>query len=249
MKFYTYLLFFLFTSFGFSQAEETFEQANSAYADDQFAEAIQFYNSILEEGLVSSEVYFNLGNAYFKQNALANAIYHYEKALQYDPADPEIKENLEIAKTQTIDKIADAPESQLNAFIYDVTHIFKLNTWAWVSLVFSVLFGVWMVFYFRSSTAKGKRKNFSIALIFLVLAIGSLLLGRFQNQLQNERSYAIIFENQLPVYGEPNPRSDVNFELNAGTKVSLGSSFREYTEIELSDGSKGWVKRTAFKKL
>ncbi|NEV92811.1 tetratricopeptide repeat protein [Psychroflexus sp. YR1-1] len=249
MKFYTYLLVFLFTSLGFSQAEETFEKANSAYADDQFEEAIQLYNSILKEGLVSSEVYFNLGNAYFKQNKLANAIYHYEKALQYDPADPEIKENLEIARTQTVDKVAEGPESQFSAFMYTVTHTLKLNTWAWVSLVFSILFGVWMVFYFRSANAKGKRKNFSLALIFLAFALGSLLLGRFQSQLQNERSYAIIFENQLPVYGEPNPRSDVNFELNAGTKVKLGSSFRDYTEIELSDGSKGWVKTTAFKEL
>ncbi|MBQ0740955.1 hypothetical protein J9332_42450, partial [Aquimarina celericrescens] len=73
--------------------------------------------------------------------------------------------------------------------------------------------------------------------------------GRFQNELQEEQSYAIIFENQLPAHVEPNPRSDVNFELNQGTKVSLGSTFREYTQIELPDGSKGWIKTLSFKKL
>lgn len=249
MKFYTYLLIFLVTSFGFSQTGDAFEKANSAYADDQFEEAIELYNSILEEGLVSSDLYFNLGNAYFKHKDLANAIWHYEKALQYNPADTEIKENLEIANTQTIDKVKDAPESQLNAMIFSVTHTLKLNTWAWLSIVFSILFGVLMIFYFRSPTVKGKRKNFSFAILFLVLAIVSLLFGRFQNELLEEQSYAIIFENQLPAYLEPNPRSDINFELNPGTKVSLGSTFREFTEIELSDGSKGWVKTSAFKKL
>lgn len=249
MKIYIYLLIFLYTGSGFSQVDETFEKANSAYADDNFEQAIQLYKSILEQGLVSSELYFNLGNAYFKQSDLANAVYHYEKALQYNPADSDIKENLKIANTQTIDEIEEVPESQLNSIIYSITHVFKLNTWAWISIVLSVFFGLLMVFYFRSSTSKGKRKNFSLALVFLVLAVASLLFGRFQKQLSEEQSFAIIFENELPAYVEPNPRSDINFELNKGTKVSLGSTFRDFTQIELPDGSKGWVKSTAFKKL
>lgn len=249
MKFYIYLFILLFSAAGFSQAEETFDKANSAYADDEFEEAIQLYNSLLDEGLVSADLYFNLGNAYFKQNDLANAIWHYEKALQYDPTDPEIKENLEIANTQTIDKVKEVPQSQFNSMIYTITHTFKLNTWAWVSIIFSVLFGLFIIFYFRSPTVKGKRKNFSVAMIFLVLAVSSLFFGRFQNELLEDQSYAIIFENQLPAYVEPNPRSDINFELNRGTKVRLGSTFREFTQIELPDGSKAWVKTSALKKL
>ncbi|MBZ9628711.1 tetratricopeptide repeat protein [Psychroflexus sp. CAK1W] len=249
MKFYTCVLFFLISSVGFSQAEGTFEKANSAYADDEFEEAIQLYNTILEEGLVSSDLYFNLGNAYFKQNDLANAIYHYEKALQYSPGDSDIKENLEIANSQTIDKVVDAPENQLNSVVHLMTRTLNINAWAWISIGFSVGFGLLIILYFRSSTVKGKQRNFSFAIAFLVFAVGSLFLGRFQNQLQQEQSFAIIFENQLPAYVEPNPRSDINFELNKGTKVSLGSTFRDFTEIKLSDGSSGWVKTSAFKEL
>lgn len=249
MKFYSYLLIFLISCTVFAQAEDTFDKANSAYADNEFGQAVKLYNNILEEGLSSAELHFNLGNAYFKQNDLANAIYHYEKALQYNPADQEIKENLEIANTQTIDKIENAPESNLNSLMFTITHAMKLNSWAWLSIGLSVLFGVFMVLYFRSSTTKGKRRNFSIAIVLVVLAVSSLLFGHFQNQRQIEQSYAIIFENQLPAYVEPSPRSDINFELNKGTKVILGSTFREFTQIELSDGSKGWVKTNSFKKL
>lgn len=249
MKFYSYILFFLLTSLGFSQAEETFDKANTAYADDQFDQAIQLYNSVLDEGLVSAELYFNLGNAYFKQNDLANAIFHYEKALQYNPADQDIKENLEIANTQTIDKVKEAPESNLKSVMYTITHALKLDSWALVSIILSISFGALMIFYFRSPSAKGKRRNFSFAILFLVLAIASVLFGRFQNQLQESQSFAIVFENQLPAFVEPNPRSDINFELNKGTKVSMGSTFRDYIRIELSDGSKGWVKISAIKKL
>jgi len=249
MKVYTSILIFFISFAGFAQAQDAFDKANSAYADDQFQEAIALYNSILEEGLVSPELYFNLGNAYLKQNDLANAIYHYEKALQYNPSDPDIKENLLIANTQTIDKVEEAPESNIQSALFSITHALTLSHWAWVSISLSVLFAILMVLYFKSSTSKGKRRNFALALVILVLALASLFFGRFQNQLQQDQSYAIIFENQLPVYVEPNPRSDINFELNKGTKVNLGSSFRNYTEIELSDGSKGWVETSAFKKL
>jgi tetratricopeptide (TPR) repeat protein len=249
MKLYTYILVFFIVNLGFSQPDDTFDNANNAYADEQFEDAIRLYTSILNEGYVSSELYYNLGNAYFKQNDLANAIFHFEKAIQLDPSDPDIRENLEIANTLIVDEVDDVPVSNFKTFLYSITHVMNLNTWAWLSIILSVFFGLFIVFYFRSSSTKAKRVNFSIAFIFLVFAVASLLFGRFQQNLQEEQSFAIIFENQLPVLSEPNPRSDINFELNKGTKVNIGSSFREYTQIELPDGSKGWVKTTAFKKL
>jgi hypothetical protein len=106
-----------------------------------------------------------------------------------------------------------------------------------------------MVLYFRSGTTRKKRSNFFVATLFLVFGATSLLFGRFQNQFLGEQSFAIIFQDQVQAHVEPNPRSDVNFQLNKGTKVSTGSIFREFTQIELSDGSKGWVKTTILKKL
>ena len=249
MKLYTYILFVFTYGFGFSQPDITFEKANLAYTDEKFDEAINLYSSILDEGYVSSELYFNLGNAYFKSNDLPNAIYNYEKSLQLNPSDKDTRENLEIANSQIIDKVDDVPESNIKTFFYNVTHMMTLGAWAWLSISLSILFGVFMVFYFRSSQIKRKRFNFSLSIGFFVLAIASLWFGRFQQQLLEEESFAIVFENQLSVLSEPNPRSEINFELNQGTKVSLGSTFRDYIQIELPDGSKGWVISTAVKKL
>lgn len=249
MKYYLYILITFISYTGFSQSEDTFEKANDAYADDQFSEAVQLYTSLLDDGLVSTELYFNLGNAYFKQNDLANAIFHYEKAFQLNPADQEVRENLEIANTQTIDKIENAPESNLNTMVYITTHLLKVNTWAWVSVILSLCFGFFMVLYFKSGTTRKKRSTFFIAILFLVFGVTSLLFGRLQNQFLGEQSFAIIFEDQVQVHLEPNSRSDVNFQMNKGTKVITGSTFREFTQIELSDGSKGWVKTLILKKL
>jgi len=106
-----------------------------------------------------------------------------------------------------------------------------------------------MVLYFKSGTTREKRSTFLIAILFLVFGVTSLLFGRFQNQFLEDQSFAIIFEDQVQVRVEPNTRSDVNFQMNKGTKVSTGSTFREFTQIELSDGSKGWVKTLILKKL
>jgi tetratricopeptide (TPR) repeat protein len=249
MKYYIYILVALISYTGVSQSENTFENANEAYADDQYPKAVQLYTSLLDDGLVSGELYFNLGNAYFKQSDLANAIFHYEKALQLNPADQEVRENLEIANTQTIDKIENAPESNLKTMVYTTTHLLKVNTWAWVSVILSLLFGFFMVLYFRSGTTRKKRSTFFIAILFLVFGVLSLLFGRLQNQFLEEQSFAIIFKDQVQVHVEPNSRSDINFQMNKGTKVSTGSTFREFTQIELSDGSKGWVKTLILKKL
>lgn len=249
MKAKMYLLIILFSSLAFSQPNQTFNEANEAYADDEFDKAIELYNSLLNQGLISPELYFNLGNAYVKQNDLANAIYHYEKALQLRPNDKDILENLEITKTQTIDKIEEAPESNLNAFLYDFTHLLKVNTWAWVSIGCSLCFGFFMVLYFNSTTSRAKRRNFALASLCIGCGVLSLVFGQFQNQLLENQSYAIMFEDQVNVLVEPSPRSEINFKLNKGTKVNTGSTFRDYTEIELPDGSEGWVPTSSFKKL
>ena len=115
--------------------------------------------------------------------------------------------------------------------------------------ILSLSFGFFMVLYFKSGTTREKRSTFLIAILFLVFGVTSLLFGRFQDQFLEEQSFAIIFEDQVQVRVEPNTRSDVNFQMNKGTKVSTGSTFREFTQIELSDGSKGWVKTLILKKL
>jgi tetratricopeptide (TPR) repeat protein len=249
MKAKMYLLIILFSSLAFSQPNQTFNEANEAYADDEFEKAIELYSRVLNQGLISPELYFNLGNAYYKQNDLANAIYHYEKALQLRPNDKDVLENLEIANTQTIDKIEDPPESNLNALLFDITHLLTVNTWAWVSIAFSLCFGFFIVLYFNSSTSRAKRRNFVLASLCVLCGILSFGFGRFQNQVLENQSYAIMFEDQVNVLVEPNPRSEVNFQLNKGTKVNTGSTFRDFTEIELPDGSEGWVPTSSFKQL
>ncbi len=233
----------------FAQGQNAFELANEAYADENYEKAINAYQGILEEGLVSSELYYNLGNAYFKKQDLANAIYHYEKALQINPGDSDVIENLNIAKTQTIDKIEEVPTSKIDKFFQSVTGWFSLQSWAWISIAFSLIFGLFLVLYFKSISSKSKRTFFGISLLSFILAIASFSFANFQLSETQDENFAIVFENQVEVRAEPNPKSEVDFELNKGTKVELGSNFRDFQQVILADGTKGWLKSNTIKKL
>ncbi|MFN2261101.1 MAG: tetratricopeptide repeat protein [Psychroflexus sp.] len=249
MKHLFYIFFLMLNLVGFAQGQNAFELANEAYADANYEKAIRTYQGILEEGLVSSELYFNLGNAYFKNQDLAKAIYHYEKALQINPGDPDVVENLNIAKTQTVDEIEEVPRSKIDRFFESITSWFSLHTWAWVSIVFSLVFGLLLVFYFRAILSKSKRLFFGFSLFCFVLALASFSFASFQLSEAQSENYAIIFQDQVEVRVEPNQRSEVDFELNKGTKVELGSSFRDFQQVILPDGTKGWLQNNTIKKL
>ena len=114
----TLVLLFLVSFFlGGAQVELDFEKANSLYNEGVYAAAIQAYENILNKGLHSAEVYYNLANCYYKQNNVGHSIYYYEKALVLAPKDKSILNNLAFAQKMTVDKIEPVPEAGFLSFI------------------------------------------------------------------------------------------------------------------------------------
>ena len=105
----TFLIFWLLCMVGFSQNEQTFEQANDLYNSGYYKEAIDRYDSILEADQHSAELYFNLANCYYKLNEIGPSIFYYEKALKLAPNDSDILNNLGYAQKMTIDAIQEVP--------------------------------------------------------------------------------------------------------------------------------------------
>ena len=108
MKQYNIIFFaLLFTAS--SLWAQTKAQADSAYINKDYAQAIEIYESLLQDG-ESGEIYYNLGNAYFKQDELGRAILNYERALLLQPGNADVSANLDIARAKTIDKVNPNPE-------------------------------------------------------------------------------------------------------------------------------------------
>ena len=131
-------IFLLLTQVLFAQG--SFKNANEMYQKGDYNGAIRSYESILDAKQESAEVYFNLGNCYYKLNKVAPAIYNYEKALTLKPNDKDILNNLNFAKKLTIDEIKEVPKVGFEKLVRDFTATYHYNTWAWISVVLAVVF-------------------------------------------------------------------------------------------------------------
>ncbi len=244
------LILLLFLS-SLVQAQNTalFEEANEAYANNDFETAVSKYEKILENGETSVAVYYNLGNAYYKLNNVAPSIYYFEKALQLDPTDEDVQNNIEFARSMTIDDIPVIEETGFQKTINSFISTFSYNTWAFIAIALSVIFVVLFLLYYFSRTSLQKRIFFGLAMFVFVLGGMSVFFAFQQQEIQFNNQFAIIFADEVPVRNEPSQRGDAAFSLHAGTKTKVLEDYQGWFKIELSNGTQGWIEGDYLKQL
>ena len=246
-----YIFFFLLGGIITAQEDHTlFSQGNSLYNEGKFQDAITSFEAIIEQGKHSSELYFNLANAYYKLNQVGPSIYYYEKALQLSPNDKDIENNLTFAQNMTIDAIERIPEVGLSRIGKAIVNTFSFDVWAVLAVGLTILFVILFLSYYFSYSTTLKR------LLFLS-SFGSLFLGlvtfifAFQKYdfAQNDRG-AIVFAQETEVRTDPNLRSETAFNLHEGTKVQIIENFDDnWAKIKLADGKTGWISIQDIKEL
>jgi tetratricopeptide (TPR) repeat protein len=230
-------------------AQNGFEKGNALYQKGQYEAAITAYESVLNGKQQSAEVYFNLGNCYYKLNKVAPAIYNYEKALLFHPNDSEIINNLKFAKKMTIDEIKEVPKVGFAKLLRDFTVTFHYDSWAWIAVSLSTLFLLFFVGYYFSQITLWKRIFFIGMFVLVFLILISVLAAIFEkNQDVNERP-AIVFAEVTQVKGEPKSSSSEVFVLHEGTKVYIKETLDNWHKVELTDGSEGWMESNALKEV
>lgn len=231
-------------------AQKVFEIANEMYKKGDYENAIQKYEFI-EKSLKqeSADLYFNLGNSYYKLNKVAPSIYYYEKALLLKPNDKNIKTNLAFAQKRTIDNIKVINELGFTRFIKSVTSIFSINTWTWLSIVFSILTLLTFGLFLYKTESSTKRFSFIGIFVSLFLVIISFLSANFLTNYKAKDKPAIIFEDTVEVKAEPKEDSDNAFTLHEGTKVYVKETLDNYKRIHLTDKTEGWVLSSAIKEV
>jgi len=232
-----------------AQDDQRFTKANELYTQGKFEEATQAYEEILKTGVESPELYYNLGNAYYKSGLLPQAILNYERAKLLSPHDKDIEYNLELAQSQTIDKIDKVGEFFLKAWIKSLRNKADSDTWAYMSIgFFAMIIAMLFLFYF-SRTATLKKAGFFTGLLFLFLFLFSFSFSRNQKQKLVKRNYAIIFAPTVNVKSSPDASGTEIFVLHEGTKVKVIDELGEWRQIELSDGNKGWINVSTIEKI
>lgn len=250
MKKVIYISVFLLSLISFAQSKTAFDQGNNLYNQGKYTEAIAAYETIIDNGQHSPELYYNLGNAYYKLNSIAPSIYYFEKALKLNPKDKDIQNNLAFAKNMTVDAIEPVPTIGFNKFMKSLITMLSFDSWAIISIVFVVLFVVqFLMYYFSYSTGK-KRLMFLTSITSLGLMVISLFFA-FQNyNLDKKDKPAIIFVQESQIKTEPNLRSENAFFLHEGTKVQILEKYDEnWAKIMIADGKTGWIAIEDYKAL
>ncbi len=245
------LLYIILFSCGslFAQAPNLFDQATKDYSSGDYQAAIQKYEKILGNGKTSGALYYNLANAHYKLNHIAPSIYYYEKALQLQPNDEDVLNNLAFAKKMTIDAINEVPKTGFSEWMNQLISIFKTDVWAWMAVVLSILCATFILGYYFARSSNRKRLLFGLGMVFLVLGIISVVFANIRHDLKQNVQYAIVFSEEAPVNSEPDSRGDQVFLLHEGTKVRIKEAFGDWFEIKLSDGKEGWIGKSDVKKL
>lgn len=219
-------------------------EADSAYIRNDFAAAIQIYENLLQQG-ESAEVYYNLGNSYYKTDDIARAILNYERALLLSPGNADIRANLEIARSKTVDKVEPVPEIFFVTWIKSLINSQSSDAWARTAIVFFLFLLVSFSVFLFTRQLKWKKVGFAGSILFLIVVIVANVFASTQKSYLTDRKDAIILSPSVTVRSTPSESGTSLFVLHEGRKVEIkDGSMREWKEIRLEDGKVGWVPAT-----
>jgi len=250
MKRFILILALIIGSFSFAQtSSELFSKANDFYKNGQYTKAIELYLNIEKSGLESDDLFFNLGNSYYKLNNVAPSIYYYEKALKLNPMHQDASNNLVFAKRMTIDIIEDLPKTFFQRFSVNVIQKLTYNTWAIIAVTASFLSAVLFLLYYFSATPKSKIFYFNTTIFAVLLMAVTVFFAfsNFENTQKNRK--AIVFSQKSEIKNAPSLDGETVFELHEGTKVTILDALSNWKKIKLADGKIGWINASDIKEI
>ncbi len=215
--------------------------ADSAYTDGNYQKAIMLYDSLLSQG-VSAQLYYNLGNSYYRIDDITHAVLNYERALQLAPGDEDIRFNLQMAQSKTIDKIVPESQAFFVTWYHSLVNMASVDGWASIALVSLALALVLALLYLFSNPIWMRKMGFFGAIVTLLVFLLANLLAWQQKDTLEHRKGAIIMESAVTVKSTPAKNGTDLFLLHEGTKVTIiDDSMREWKEVRLADGKQGWL--------
>ena len=222
-------------------ADERFEQANEAYNEGLYDQAMAGYQNIEAEGLESSVLYYNMGNTYYKMKDYPHAILYYEKALKLDPSDEDTRVNLEIANLAVVDKITPIPQSFLERWWNTLRSSFSADGWAWLSVAFFALLLACLFAFLMSRRMAFRKLGFFVGVVALLCLAFSVAFAIESQRAMTRQDQAIVMTPTVTAKSSPSDQSVDLFVLHEGTKVRVLDSARDWNKIRIADGSVGWL--------
>ena len=233
-----YLSSFLFP---LSSHAATKAEADSAYVRGQYQQAIAQYEELLKQG-ACADLYYNLGNAYYRTENIPEAVLNYERALLLSPGDRDIRFNLQIARSKTFDKIVPESEMFFVTWYRSLVSLMSVDGWANTALVALALTIILLLVYLFSEKLWLRKAGFFGGVALLVLFVVANIFAWQQKEELLHRKGAIIFAPAVTVKSTPAANGTDLFILHEGTKVDItDGSMKDWKEIRIADGKEGWI--------
>lgn len=236
---------------GLTHAENTayldslWSKGVQAYTDGRWSECTESLKALESVGVVSPELYYNLGNAYFKSGDYPHAILYYERTLKISPSFEDARINLDFANSLIRDKIDAVPEFVLKSWARKVCYLMPSDFWALISIVlFAAALALFLVF--RLGASRGlRRTGFYCSIVALILSASSFGMAQWQRNSYLKADGAIVMKPVASVKSSPSRDSSKDlFVLHEGTKVTVLDTVGEWKNISLSDGRQGWIEES-----
>ena len=214
----------------------------NAYSEGHWSDAVEAWSSILNIGVENAPLYYNIGNAWYKENDMAHAILYYERALKIDPSYSDAAYNLEFARAGIQDKIEEVPSFFLKRWFDSFCRLMPSNVWAVIAFVFLALcLGMVLMFLLARSNSASKA-GFITAIVTLVISVCAFAMSAVQKSDYGREDSAIVMSPVCSVKSAPSGSNAKDlFVLHEGTKVIIVDRVGDWFNIELSDGRQGWL--------
>lgn len=223
-----------------------FEKANVFFEKEQFSKALSSYESLVEKGAKSENLYYNIANTYFKNGALGKSILYYEKTLKINPQNNDAFHNLRLANTKIEDNLAILPDLFFVSWWKKLKHLFSINTWAWIAISFGWFSVMTFGFYLFSRNLLFKKAAFSKSILFGLVSLLSILIAGIQSEKIFKTEEIVLINSSS--YGKDAPSENAANEIlfHEGTKLEVLDQVDGFYKVINTEGNTVWVNSTDF---
>lgn len=222
-------------------AAVTKQNADDEYQRGNYQQAIKDYEELLKTG-VSADIYYNLGNAYYRTDNITKAVLSYERARLLSPGDEDINFNLKFVSGKTIDKITPESEMFFVTWYKALVNFTNVDNWAKMGIVSIIIALLLVLVYLFGPNIMFRKVGFFGGILFFVVFLLSNLFAYQQKQLLVNRSGAIIIAPTVNVKKTPAKSSTDQFVIHEGTRVDItDKTMSGWRGIHLADGRDGWI--------
>ena len=220
--------------------DERAADADAMYRQGNYEAAIEQYETVFSEGFTSAELYYNLGNAYYRTGQMGLAILNYERALRLKPTMSDAKENLALAQNQTVDRITVLPKFFLVRWIDTLCTVVSPAAWRIIVLVLVALIALSFIAFRLGSLISVRKAGLIVGIVMALLLLLSVLFLMHSTRHYNARSEAVVMSQSLTVKSSPEVQSIDKLILHEGTTVTISDSLAGWYKITIADGTTGW---------